>query len=102
MKHTTDYKFSDQIASVRDFYHALADAFSIGMVEKRDLYDKLDHYELTVYPDDGLNIQYEIRSVDDCLTLAVSRVDFMYSLSKRRYLVGDCSSSSDDLARSSL
>ncbi len=89
MKHTTDYKFGDQIASVRDFFSVLQDAYSIGTVEKRSLADTLDHYELTVYPDEGPNVQYEIYSVDDCLTLAVSRVDFMYNLSKRGYLVAE-------------
>lgn len=89
MKHTTDYKFSDQIASVKDFRDALTGAYSIGIVEKRTLDDTFDHYELTIYPDDGPNIQYEICNVDDCLTLAVSRVDFMYNLSKRGYLVAD-------------
>lgn len=89
MKHLTEYKFSDRIASVKDFFEALGDAYSIGTVENRSLADTLDHYELTVYPDDGPNVQYEINSVDDCLTLAVSRVDFMYNLSKRGYLVAD-------------
>lgn len=36
MKHNTDYKFSDQIKNVRDFFNALENDYSIGVIEKTE------------------------------------------------------------------
>ena len=84
MKHNTDYKFSDQIGSVKDFFNAIETDYSIGVIEKRTLDDDFDSYQLTIYSDsDSLNVQYVIYTLDDCLKIARSRVDFMYHLSKR-------------------
>lgn len=90
MKHNADYKFSDDIKSVRDFCGALERNYSIGIVEKRSIDDQLDCYLLTVYPDSGEpNVQYELYDLDDCLKLATSRVDMLYHLSGEGYLVVD-------------
>lgn len=91
MKHNIDYKFSDQIKNVRDFFNALENDYSIGVIEKRNLSDEFDSYQLTIYSDgDDLNVAYVIYTLDGCLKIATSRVDFMYHLSKRGYLVADC------------
>lgn len=90
MKHNVDYKFSDDIKSVRDFRDALERNYSIGMVEKRSIDDQLDCYSLIIFPNDGKpNVQYELYDLDDCLKLATSRVDMMYHLSDKGYLVVD-------------
>lgn len=88
MKHTANYKFSDAIKSPKDFFDALKDAYSIWTVEKRSLGNEPYCYQLTIdMGDDGPNVQYELWSLDDCLLLATSRIDFMYHLSNGGYLV---------------
>lgn len=90
MKHNTNYKFSDQIENVRDFFKALATDYSIGATENRNLIDEVDSFQLTIYSDDDSpNVAYTIFTLDDCLRIATSRLDFMYRLSKRGYLVAD-------------
>lgn len=88
MKHNTDYKFSDKIQNVRDFFNALEADYSIGVIEKRTLANEFDSYQLTIYSGSGgLNVGYVIYTLDGCLKIATSRVDFMYHLGKRGYLV---------------
>lgn len=88
MKHNTDYKFSDQISSVKDFFDAIEQDYSSGVIEIRTLDNKPERYLLTIYSNgDGPNVQYQLRTLDDCLQIATSRVDFMYHLVKRGYLV---------------
>lgn len=88
MKHTANYKFSDAIKSPKDFFDALEDAYPIVTVEKRSLGNEPYCYQLTIYTNgDEPNIQYELWSLDDCLLLATSRIDFMYHLSKGGYLI---------------
>lgn len=88
MKHNTDYKFSDRITSMKDFFDAIEDDYSIGVTEARTIDNKFDHYLLTIYSNgDGLNVQYKLCTLGDCLQIATSRVDFMYHLVKRAYLV---------------
>lgn len=88
MKHDTDYKFSDKIRSVKDFRDALEDDYSTGVIEMRTLDNKSEYYLLTIYSNgDGPNVQYKLGTLDDCLQIATSRVDFMYHLAKRGYLV---------------
>lgn len=90
MKHNTNYKFSDQIKNVRDFFYALEIDYSIGATENRNLLDEVDSFQLTIYSDDDSpNVAYTIFTLDDCLRIATSRLDFMYRLSKRGYLVTD-------------
>ena len=90
MKHNADYKFSDQIRVVKDFLNALEDDYSIGTVETRGLDNKPESYLLTIYSNgDGPNVQYKLCTLDDCLQIATSRVDFMYHLAKRGYLVSE-------------
>lgn len=88
MKHNTDYKFSDRIASMQDFFDAIEEDYSSGVNEVRTLDNKSEHYLLTIYSNDaGPNVQYKLGTLDDCLQIATSRVDFMYHLAKRGYLV---------------
>ena len=88
MKHNTDYKFSAKITSMKDFFDAIEDDYSTGVTEVRDLDNKPEHYLLTIYSNgDGPNVQYKLCTLDDCLQIATSRVDFMYHLAKRGYLV---------------
>lgn len=88
MKHNTDYKFIDQISSVKGFCAAIEEDYSTGVIEVRTLDNKLEHYLLTIYSNgDGPNVQYKLCTLDDCLQIATSRVDFMYHLAKRGYLV---------------
>ena len=88
MKHNTDYKFSDKIASMKDFFGAIEEDYSTGVTEVRTIGNKLEHYLLTIYSNgDGPNVQYKLGTLDDCLQIATSRVDFMYHLAKRAYLV---------------
>ena len=88
MKHNTDYKFNDQISSVKDFVDAIEEDYSIGTVETRGLDNKPESYLLTIYSNgDGPNVQYQLRTLADCLQIATSRVDFMYHLVKRWFLV---------------
>lgn len=90
MKHNTDYKFSDDIKSVQDFCDALEQNYSLGLIEKRSIDDQLDCYLLTIFPnDDKPKVQYDLYDLDDCLKLATSRVDMLYHLSDRGYLVVD-------------
>lgn len=90
MQHTANYKFSDKITSVTDFFDALTTAYSVGTAEKRTVADEIDLYQLTIYEEgERPNSQYEVYTLDDCLKLATSRLDFMYNLSKRGYLVAD-------------
>lgn len=90
MKHNTDYKFGDKISSIKDFFEALEDDYSIGVVELRTLDNRPESYRLTIYSNgDGLNVQYKLCTLDDCLQIATSRVDFMYHLAKRGYLVAE-------------
>lgn len=88
MKHNTDYKFGDKISSIEDFFEALGHDYSIGVVELRTLDNKNDGYQLTVYSNgDGPNVEYNPRTLGDCLQIVMSRVDFMYHLAKRGYLI---------------
>lgn len=90
MKHNTDYKFSDKIASMKDFLDAIEEDYSTGVTEMRTLDNKSEHYLLTIYSSgDGPNVQYKLCTLDDCLQIATSRVDFMYHLVKRGYLVAE-------------
>lgn len=90
MKHNADYKFSARITSMKDFFDAIEEDYSTGVTEVRTLDDKLEHYLLTIYSNgDGLNAQYKLGTLDDCLHIAISRVDFMYHLVKRGYLVAE-------------
>lgn len=90
MKHNTDYKFSARITSMKDFFDALDEDYSTGVIEVRTLDNKPEHYLLTIYSNgDGPNVQYKIGTLDDCLQIATSRVDFMYNLVKRAYLVAE-------------
>lgn len=90
MKHNTDYKFSARIASMKDFFEAIAEDYSTGVTEVRTLDNKPEHYLLTIYShDDDPNVQYKLGTLDDCLQIATSRVDFMYNLVKRAYLVAE-------------
>lgn len=88
MKHNTDYKFSDQISSVNRFFDAIEESHSTGVTEIRTLDNKAESYLLTIYSSgDGPNVQYKIGTLDDCLQIATSRIDFMYHLAKKGYLV---------------
>ena len=88
MKHNADYKFSDEIRIVKDFFDALEEDYSTGVIEMRTLDNKPESYLLTIYSNgDGPNVQYKLCTLDDCLQIATSRVDFMYHLAKRGYLV---------------
>lgn len=90
MKHNTDYKFSARITSVKDFFDAIEEDYSAGVIGVRTLDNKLEHYLLTIYSNgDGSNLQYKLGTLDDCLQIATSRVDFMYHLVKRGYLVAE-------------
>ena len=90
MKHNTDYKFGDQISSVKDFLGAIEEDYSTGVIEMRTLDNKVESYLLTIYSnDDGPSVQYKLGTLDDCLQIATSRVDFMYHLAKRGYLVSE-------------
>lgn len=90
MKHNTDYKFSAKITSMKDFFDAIEEDYSTGVTEVRALDNKPDHYLLTIYSnDDSPYIQYKLGTIDDCLHIAISRVDFMYHLVKRGYLVAE-------------
>lgn len=90
MKHNTDYKFSVRITSMKDFFDAIEEDYSTGVTEVRTLDNKLEHYLLTIYSNgDGPNAQYKLGTLDDCLQIATSRVDFMYHLVKRVYLVAE-------------
>ena len=90
MKHNTDYKFSDRITRVKDFLDAIEEDYSSGVTEVRTLDNKPEHYLLTIYSSgDGPNAQYKLGTLDDCLQIATSRVDFMYHLVKRGYLVAE-------------
>lgn len=90
MKHNTNYKFGDQIKDVRDFFNALEIGRSFGVTENRNLIDEVDSFQLTIYSDDDSpNVAYTIFTLDDCLRIATSRLDFMYNLTKRGYLVAD-------------
>lgn len=88
MKHNTDYKFSDKITSMKDFFAAIEEDYSTCVVEMRTIDNKVEYYLLNIYSNgDGLNVQYKLGTLDDCLQIATSRVDFMYHLVKRAYLV---------------
>lgn len=88
MKHNIDYKFSDQISSVKDFFDAIEEDYSTSIIEIRTLDNKPESYLLTIYSNgDGPNVQYKPSTLDDCLQIATSRVDLMYHLVKRWYLV---------------
>lgn len=90
MKHNTDYKFSDRITSMKAFFDAIEEDYSSGVTEVRNLDNKSEHYLLTIYSNgDGPNVQYKLSTLDDCLQIATSRVDFMYHLVKRGYLVSE-------------
>lgn len=90
MKHNTDYKFSARITSMKDFFDAIEEDYSTGVTEVRTLDNKLEHYLLTMYSDDvSPHVQYKLGTLDDCLQIATSRVDFMYHLVKRGYLVAE-------------
>lgn len=90
MKHNTDYKFSAKIASMKDFFDVLDEHYSNSVTEVRTLDNKPEHYLLTIYSNgDGPNVQYKLDTLDDCLQLVTSRVDFMYNLVKREYLVAE-------------
>lgn len=88
MKHNADYKFSAKITSMKDFFDAIEEDYSTGVIEARTLDNKSEHYLLTIYSNgDGPNVQYKLDTLDDCLQIATSRVDFMYHLVTRAYLV---------------
>ena len=88
MKHNADYKLSDKITSMKDFFDAIEEDYSAGVIEVRDLDNKPESYLLTIYSNgDGPNVQYKLCTLVDCLQIATSRVDFMYHLAKRGYLV---------------
>lgn len=90
MKHNTDYKFSARITSMKDFFDAIEEDYSAGVIGVRTLDNKLEHYLLTIYSNgDGPNLQYKLGTLDDCLQIATSRADFMYHLVKRGYLVAE-------------
>lgn len=90
MKHNTDYKFSDKIATMKDFFDAIEGDYSTGVTEVRTIDNKREHYLLTIYSNgDGPNVQYKLSTLDDCLQIAASRVDFMYHLVKKGYLVSE-------------
>ena len=88
MKHNTDYKFSDQISGMNRFFAAIEEVYSAGVTEIRTLDDKAESYLLTLYSSsDDPNVQYKLDTLDDCLQIATSRIDFMYHLVKKGYLV---------------
>lgn len=88
MKHNTDYKFSDRISSVNRFFDAIEEDYSTGVTEIRTLDNKAESYLLTIFSSgDGPNVQYKLNTLDDCLQIATSRIDFMYRLAKKGYLV---------------
>ena len=88
MKHNTDYKFTDKIASIKDFFGAIEEDYSTSETEVRTLDNKREHYLLTIYSNgDGPNVQYKLGTLDDCLQIATSRVDLMYHFVKKGYLV---------------
>lgn len=90
MKHNNDYKFSAKITSLEDFFNVIEEDYSTGVTEVRTLDNKLEHYLLTIYSNgDGPNVQYKLGTLDDCLQIATSRVDLMYHLVKREYLVAE-------------
>lgn len=90
MKHNTDYKFSARIISMNDFFDAIEEVYSTGVTEVRTLDNKPEHYLLTIYSnDDGPNEQYKLSTLNDCLQIATSRVDFMHHLVKKGYLVSE-------------
>lgn len=90
MKHNTGYKFSVRITSMKDFFGAIDEDYSTGVTEVRDLDNESEHYLLTIYSNgDGPNVQYKLGTLGDCLQIATSRVDFMYHLVKRAYLVAE-------------
>lgn len=91
MKHNTDYKFSDKIVSVNDFFDAIEEDYSAGITEVRTIDNELEHYLLTIYSNSEVpSVQYKLGTLDDCLQIATSRVDFVYHLVKRGYLVSEC------------
>lgn len=88
MKHNTDYKFSDQISSVNRFVNAIEEDYSTVVNEIRTLDNKTESYLLTIYSSSGgPHVQYKLGTLDDCLQIATSRIDFMYHLAKKGYLV---------------
>ena len=88
MKHNTDYKFSDQISSMNRFFDAIEEDYSAGVTEIRTPDNKVESYLLTIYAsDEGANVRYKLGTLDDCLQIATSRIDLMYHLAKKGYLV---------------